>query len=232
MKKKKKFLALGGAVAALAACAATVAAPAGAVSTSGTTVTVRVEGLTRTLLQPKTVNTRSGSITKGGTPAGQCPATSAAGALDAATKGRWGGKYSSGLGVEVLSILGETHSFTSPYFWGIWVNNRFAQLGACALKLRKGDQLLFGAISDTAPDVALLLSAPSRVPVGHAFTAKVVSLPAVKGVAKPVVGARVNGVATNSRGNATLIAKNRGTLVLRATKKPYIRSVSVRVSVS
>jgi hypothetical protein len=231
LMKQTKFLAIGGAAASLAACAVTVAAPASAAPASGTTVSVRVEGISRTLLAPKTIKTHGGWVTKGGTPVGQCPATSAAGALDVATKGKWGGKFSSGLGVEVLSILGEKHSFTSNYFWGIWVNNRFAQFGACALKLRKGDQLLLGAISDAALDIALVLRAPSHVPVGHAFTVKVVSLP-VSGAAKPVAGARVGGVLTNGRGNATLTAKSKGTLVLRAIKKPYVRSASMRVAVS
>jgi hypothetical protein len=229
---QKKFLAIGGAVAALAACAAIVTAPAAA-ATVGTTVTVRVEGLNRTLLATKTVKTHGGWITKGGTPVGQCRATSAAGALDVATKGRWGGTFSSGLGIEVLSILGEKHPFTPPkYFWGLWINNRFASLGACALKLRKGTQLLFGAISDTASaDNALLLRAPSHVTAGHAFTVKVTYLPP-KGLAKPVAGARVGGAVTNSQGIATLTAHNKGTLFLRATKRPFIRSVFARLAVS
>ena len=47
-------------------------------------VSVRVEGPTRTLLETKTVTAPStGSITLGGTPKGQCPADSAAGALRA-----------------------------------------------------------------------------------------------------------------------------------------------------
>lgn len=225
---QKKFLAVAGVVAALAVL---IAAPAGAAA-AGTTVTVRVEGAARTLLAPKTIKTHGGWITKGGTPVGQCPATSAAGALDVATKGRWGGKFSSGLGVEVLSILGEKHSFTSKYFWGIWVNNRFAQLGACALKLRKGTQLLFGAIPITAAaDNALLLRAPSHVTPGEAFTVKVTYLPQ-KGLAKPVAGARVGGAVTNSQGIATIPPKSKGTLFLRATKPSYIRSVFARVSVS
>ncbi len=228
---QKKFLAIGGALAALAACAAIVTAPAAA-ATVGTTVTVRVEGLNRTLLAPKTVKTHGGWITKGGAPVGQCPATSAAGALDVATKGRWGGKFSSGLGVEVLSILGEKHPFTPPkYFWGLWINNRFAQLGACALKLRKGENLLFAAISDTAPDNALLLRTPRQVTVGHPFTVKVAYLPP-KGLAKPVAGARVGGAVTNSQGLATITAHSKGTLFLRATKRPFIRSVFARVTAS
>jgi hypothetical protein len=225
---QKKFLAVVGLVAALAAL---IAAPAGAAA-AGTTVTVRVEGASRTLLGPKTIKTHDGWITKGGTPVGQCPANSAAGALDVATKGRWGGKYSSGLGVEVLSILSEKHSFTSRYFWGIWVNDRFAQLGACALKLRKGTQLLFGAIPVTAAaDNALLLRAPSHVTAGKAFTVKVTYLPQ-KGRAKPVAGARVGGAVTNSQGVATIPPKSKGPLFLRATKPSYIRSVFARVSVS
>ncbi len=65
-------------------------APAAALA-AGTTVSVRVEGLTRTLLATKVVHTHSGSITKGGTPSRRLSATTAAGALDVATRHRWSG---------------------------------------------------------------------------------------------------------------------------------------------
>src|SRR5205807_8930019 len=71
---------------------------AGSGAGSGTAVTVRVEGLKRTLLMPTVVHVnKTGSVTKGGAPAGACPASSAAGALDIATKHHWDGSYSASL---------------------------------------------------------------------------------------------------------------------------------------
>jgi hypothetical protein len=90
--KFKQVLALSGAAVLL------VAAPVTSASGAGTRVSVRVEGKNRTLLADKVVQTRSGSITKGGAPSGACLASSGQGALDVATHGRWSGKFSTSLG--------------------------------------------------------------------------------------------------------------------------------------
>jgi hypothetical protein len=109
----KKSVALLGAIILIV-----LASSVPAVAAGGAKVTVRVEGLSRTLLAPTTVKTHTGSITTGGTPRGACPATSAAGALDVATHHRWGGTYNQTYrDLELTSILGETHTFTSPYYW-------------------------------------------------------------------------------------------------------------------
>jgi hypothetical protein len=133
---KKTILALGGATLALA-----VASPAAL--GAGTQVTVRVEGKKHTLLRTKSVRTRGGFITRGGAPAGACPATSGAGALDAATSHHWSGPWNSMFNeFEIKTILGDTES-TSKFYWGIWINNHYATTGACELKVHRGDQLLF-----------------------------------------------------------------------------------------
>jgi hypothetical protein len=107
----------------------------------GPTVSVEVKSLTKTLLRPTAARGRTGWITKGGTPRGKCPASSAAGALDSATHGRWGGKYFSGIGIFITSILGVKPPGRD--FWGIYVNGRFASAGICALRLHAGERLLF-----------------------------------------------------------------------------------------
>jgi hypothetical protein len=227
-----KLLALGGALLTLALTFA-APVPSGASAAGGTTVTVRVEGLTRELLATKTVTPHSGWITKGGTPTGKCPATSAAGALDVATHHRWGATYSSSLGEpEIISILGEKHSFSSKYYWSVWTDNHFAQVGSCELKLHRGEQLLFAAVPDTGPTpYPIALSAPSHASKGVAFKVKVVWFPAT-GASKPLTGAEVDGVKTGSQGIATITDRRVGTLVLRATKPGYIRAAPVRVTVT
>jgi Domain of unknown function (DUF4430) len=216
--KSSRTIALGG------ACIALAVTPAVALASGPTTVSVRVEGKTRTLLAATTVSVPAGgSITKGGTPAGTCPAPSAAGALDAATHHRWGGTYSSGLGIELTSILGETHSFTSSYYWSISVNDKYAQVGMCDLKLHKGDQLLFAAVPDKGTEYPIVISAPRHATVGHAIELKVAYANA-KGIDKPLVGASIDGHVTNKQGVARVTAAKAGKLHLTAARAGYVRA--------
>jgi hypothetical protein len=203
---------------------------------AGTTVTVRVEGVKRTLLAPQQVHTHAGSITKDGTPKGSCPATTAAGALDVATKHRWVGTYESGLGINITSILGERHVYSAHgYYWGIWVDNEFAQFGICDLKLHRGEQILFAPAPGTGNVVPAGLTGPTRAMAGKAFTLKAVYYTA-KGKPKPLAKARVKAgklsAVTNKHGVATFKATQSGKLKFVASEKGYIRSAPLTVKVS
>ena len=122
----------------MAVAASGVALAAG----SGPAVTVQIKSLNKTLLKPTTEHGEKGWITKGGTPHGKCSGNSAAGALDAATHGKWAGKYYSSVGsVFVTSILGVKP--TGSDYWGVYVNGKLANTGACGIKLRSGEKLLF-----------------------------------------------------------------------------------------
>lgn len=225
--------ALAGASLALAAAPTAVAAASSGSSATGTTVSVRVEGVKRALLLPTTVRTHRGSITTGGTPAGTCPATDAAGALDVATHHRWNGTYSSGLGIEVTQILGETDKYSKHgHYWEILVNNKAASTGICGLMLHAGDKVLFAAVPATGTVYPLTLSGPSKVTAGKAFTLRVSAYNA-KGVAKPVAGVHVSGAshASNARGLITVTESHRGTARFTASGTGYIRSAPVAVKV-
>jgi hypothetical protein len=216
--KSSRTIALGG------ACVALAVTPAVALASGPTTVTVRVEGQHRTLLPATSVRTHAGSITKGGAPAGACPATTAAGALNAATHRRWqSGKYGS-FGLSVTSVLGESHPFTSKYYWSIFVNNRFASAGICGLKLHRGEQLLFAAVPDKGTEFPIVLSAPAHATTGGAFTVKASAFGA-KGGAKPLAGVSVkDGGVTNQQGVTTVTAATAGKLHLTASRTGYIRA--------
>jgi hypothetical protein len=135
----KKFLA---AVLIVTAIVGATAGAALAAGSSGPAVKVQVKSLTKTLLGPITVHGEKAAVTKGGTPKGKCTGSSAAGALDAATRGRWSGKwYSSVPGIFVTSILGVKPK--NPDFWEIVVNGKVAANGICSIKLRAGQRLLF-----------------------------------------------------------------------------------------
>lgn len=224
-------------IAASVAALAVVAVPLeAAAAPSATSVVVRVEGVGRTLLAPTATHTHTGWITAGGTPVGKCPATSAAGALDVATHHNWSGKYSAGVGGLFLnSILGETQD-NKTYYWGVWIDNRYASKGVCDLTLSKGDTLLFAPDSIRHHEFPLAIKGPSAATVGHAFTIKVVRF-SDAGVAKPLAGATVTAGSavigkTNRHGVLTIVAKHAGTLALRAAETGYIRAAPVRVGVS
>ena len=111
-------------------------------ASSGPAVTWQVKSLNKTLLKPTSVHGEKGWITKGGTPKGKCSGNSAAGALDAATHGKWSGKYFSSLSdIEVTSILGVKPP--SSDFWDLFVNGKPASTGVCEVKLHAGQKLLF-----------------------------------------------------------------------------------------
>ena len=217
--KISRFTALGGVAAVLALA---LSAPAlGAKSA----VTVRIEGLKHTLLPATVAHPESGSITKGGTPAGICPGSSGAGYFDNATHHRWSGSYSSGLGVEVTTVLGETHKYSAKgYYWGIWVNNKFASAGLCDLKLKPGDQLLLAPSPASTTPAPIILSAPAHAKAGAPFS--VTASYIKKGPATPLAGVTVTDgkAVTGKHGTATVTVPKAGKVTLVATLKGYIRA--------
>jgi hypothetical protein len=223
----------------IATIVAVLATPAVALAASGPAVTVRVEGLKKTLLLPKVVHTHSGWITRFGAPKGQCPARSAQGALDVATHHNWRGKWSTQFGpeYEITSIFGETHSFSSKYYWEIFANNVAATTGACQIKLHRGEHLLFAAVPITGYEYPLAVRVLTKPVAGHPFQVRVVYYDA-KGRTKPLAGAKVtlggisaepvpdsqSSATTNSQGLATLTEKHSGLVEISASKRGYIRS--------
>ena len=228
---RTRFLALGAAVVALPLALAGIAGAA-----SGSAVTVRVEGLTKTLLAPTVVHTHSGWITRYGAPTGKCPAASAAGALDAATRHRWAGKWDASFGdYELTSIRGESHPFTSKDYWEIFVNDVPASTGLCGISLRPGAQLLFAAVPDKGTEYPLAIKVPSSATVGRPFDVTVVWYTA-KRKAKPLAGATVSVAGhrgtTNSHGVISLTGSHAGTFTMTAQHAGYIRAAPVKVHFS
>ena len=129
-------------LAGLGAAMALVAAPIASAAATPT-VTVSVVGKTKTLLTAKTVHTKSGSITRGGVADGKCSSTSAQGALNVATHGDWKGSWYASYHVYFITgILGDNQT-SKKYYWGLYVNGKLASKGACEIKLKSGDKLLF-----------------------------------------------------------------------------------------
>ena len=136
--KQKSLIALLG-VAAVAV-AAPVAAVAG--TSAGPAVHVEIRSTSKTL-RNVVVHGERGWITKGGTPRGKCSGDSAAGALSAATKGHWTGKYYASVGgIFIESVLGVKPPSSNDY-WSVYVNGHSSNEGVCLIKLRKGEKLQF-----------------------------------------------------------------------------------------
>jgi hypothetical protein len=139
MHRKTLVALLGAIVMAVAASGVAFAA------NSGPAVSVQIKSLNKTLLAPTTAHGQSGWITKGGTPKGKCPGNTAAGALNAATHGKWTGTYYSSVpGIFVNSILGVKP--TGSDYWNVYVNGKSSSKGICDIKLKSGEKLLFKVI--------------------------------------------------------------------------------------
>lgn len=218
---------LSGAVALLGSSLALTLAPAAVATSSPPKVTVRIEGKSKTLLAATTVQTHSGSITRGGAPSGACPASSAQGALNAATKGHWSGKFSSSFkSYFVTKIFGDSESGAKT-FWELLVNDVASQSGSCRTKLHPGDRVLFAVVGSSGATAAPIgVTAPSIATVGQPFTVKAVAYNA-KGKAKALAGATVkvgwHSARTNAAGTVSFTASRTGRLKVAASKTGYIR---------
>jgi hypothetical protein len=177
-----------------------------------------------TLLGLTHVTTTAAPVVKDG---GSCSGTSAAGALELATKGNWEGHWNSGFGdYEVLSIDGQAYPFepgsSKNYFWSLWLNGKEASTGVCGAQLQAGEQVLFfpgcfGSECPPAPNV-LGAEAPTAAEVGAPVPVTVASHPSAGGEPVPAAGASVTseGVSgtTDAGGHVTLTFPRVGSYTL------------------
>lgn len=215
--------------------AATLAGAAVSVATAAAKtpkVSVRVEGLSRTLVPAKLIQTRSGSVKRQGH---EVVGTTALGALNTVTHGRWTGTWDAEFSEwELIGILGEQHPFTSKYFWAVYLDNTLASTGAGEAQLKSGDKVVFAALPDSDYDEELLgVAAPGSIASGSRFRVRVVYYNAA-GRAHALAGATVSldghSVTSGSGGIAHLRAGGSGTETLRVSDHGYVRTeTSVRV---
>jgi len=203
-----------------------------AIAGTPATVSVRVEGATSTLLPLTTVTTNSTPTP----PPGNCPGTTAAGALQLATEGNWDHQE------YIQTILGETHEWTmaDPRYWALWINDKYSEEGACALQMHEGDRLLFLVDRASPPEYAPtvfpleLSGAPTEITQGESATVTVDKYNTA-GVASAANGVSVKGgetsVTTNASGQATVKFNTLGTAHLRGTKSGFAPTASVAVCV-
>ena len=105
----------------------------------------------------------------------------------------------------ITTILGDTES-SSKFYWGIWVNNRYATSGACGLKPHRGDQLLFAVDSVAHHEHPLAIQRPAAGRRGQVVQRSRWSRSAIRARAKPLpahvsLAGAGQGVVTDSRGD-------------------------------
>ena len=160
-----KILSRGLTVAVL--LAAVAAAPAAAAPT----VSIRIEGEHRTLVERTTVELIPGQIEGVDD---ECDGTSIAGAIDRATGGDW--DHSS----YVQTIKGETHDFSRSDAWSGWLLNTGKLTGGfCQTTLQEGDDVVIQANFSPPPDYRwqyqplVLRDVPAAVQPGVPFIVRV-----------------------------------------------------------
>jgi hypothetical protein len=196
------------------------------------TVTVRVIGSNDQPLLPLTqVTTTTTPVVKDGKPEDSCTGTSAAGALELATKGNWDGEWNSSFGYGVETIEGASYPFTQPDFWTFWLDNKESSEGVCGKKseLNSGDSVLFfvscysetSGVCPASPNVLAIQASPTAE-VGKSMAVTVLSYPNAGGEPVPAVGAIVEGGGvssspTNAQGQTTLTFSADGSYTIDAT---------------
>jgi len=102
--------------------------------------------------------------------------------------------------------------------WYLKVNHVDPELGGEAVKLKKGDEVLWALAAFPYPD-ELALVAPDRVKAGTPFKVRVFSYDG-KGKRKPLAGAKVSGAAgrTGADGRATVRLRKPARLIARHGK--------------
>lgn len=204
-----------------------LAAPLAQAAGKPADVTVRVEGPSATLAAAQ-VRTLARPVVKDGEHG--CSGTSAAGALELATKGRWTAAYNASFGYFLTGVGGVTPSGSD--YWTVWVNGRSSMTGLCDTELQDGDEVLLFVCTPT-PDFSgcanrpLALIAPKRK--STAPTVQVVAYGA-DGRPTPVAGATVTGgakaVKTDAKGRAK-VTLTAGQSDLRATRPGDVPSATL-----
>jgi hypothetical protein len=206
------------------ACAPAWAAPV--------TVNLRVEGAKSTIFEGK-VKTDGHSIEQDKAGPQKCDGTNgganpAAGptmtsALDDALA--WDGSWSASFSDFLVNRIG-SDAQTSKQFWGYALNFTDVQVGGCQQQVKAGDNVLFAF--DAFGKKYLKLTGPTSVPLGKSYKLKVVD----GKTGKPVAGAKVAGLKTNTKGIATGRASQTGRFALKATATKSLRSNALLLRVT
>ena len=221
-----------------------VPAAAQAVQQPTATATVRVEGLTDTLVPRTSITTTQTPVVKDTNVAHACPGTSGAGALELASAGNWLGTWSNAFQYNVETVKGETRLFGSGNYWSLFINGYAAQTGICGIAIQAGDELVVAAVPEVGTTGLLkLMGVPANAKPGVAFTVTAtrfvseydamfnqVDTNAPEAGVTVAVGTTT--ATTGADGKATLTLSAGGPATVRATKTGNVRSASEPICVT
>jgi hypothetical protein len=206
---------------------------AAAVAAGPATVSVRAVGSSdQPVLGLTEVTTNETPVVKDGDAEHACAGTSAAGALQLASKGEWDGVWSAGFGYGVETIEGVDYPFGNQDRWAFWLNDQpvGSGTGVCGAELSAGDSVLFFAecvskeanVCPVVPPGVLAIEAPATVEVKQPVTVTVLSYPGAGGAPTPAKGVTVVGGGdtsappTNEQGQTTLVFAGEGQYTIDA----------------
>ncbi len=213
-----------------------------AASAAPVSLTLRIEGATRTLFEgPVTTDARqvdghdgTGTHTCDGTNNTAFPTpgpTVGTAMADEADRGAlsWEATWSAPYQEFFLNTIdGETPDFsmTSTY-WGLYQGGASASTGMCEVRPAAGGEILWAVTTGSEP--ILHLTGPSTVAAGQsaAFSVSDESAPPPS----PIAGATVDGASTNAGGQATLSFASAGTYTVKAIRSGAVRSNALVVCV-
>lgn len=211
-----------------------------AASAAPTAVNVRVEGINSTIFDgPVTTDGKAITTATGGTHvcdgtnggANPTPGPTLTTALDdAAAKGgfTWDGAwYSSFSDFSVDRVGPDAANLITFQFWGLFVNEAYAEVGGCQFKMNSGDEVLWAydafarqqGVLSLAGDGATQPGVPAAV---HVTKARVGS---------PVAGATIGSQTTDANGAAQLTFAEPGIYRLKAEHPQYVRSRALTICV-
>jgi hypothetical protein len=212
-----------------------------AVAAGPATVTMRIEGKGKTIVEEQPLRTTLDPVSKPG--GGTCSGTSVAGSLDHAVGGDWDGPYFAP-DYFVERIRDESYPFgATPDGWTYWVNNREATVGMCSYELQEGDSVLWfvsrcefdGSTCTNSPVQPLELRAPATASTSASAEMTVVRY-ASDGTASPAGDAHITGpgvdATTGPDGRASVTFGQPGQIRLKADQAGSVRSAPETVSVS
>jgi hypothetical protein len=216
------------------------AAPA--VAAGPANVHIRAEGMSGTVLPRAAVTTTTATVNKDGQAGHDCSGTSAAGALERATAGDWGGTWFNGLGYGVDRVRAVSSDPASQY-WTLWVNYKYSDLGICDAVLQTADDVLLFIdcfASCTSPKPLRLSRVPATAAPGATAgvlveTFNVMGFPSVTQPV-PAVGATVSAggqqFTTGPDGIAQVTFAGSGPVNVQATKADHVRSATEQTCVT
>jgi Domain of unknown function (DUF4430) len=195
-----------------------------ALAASGPQVSVRVEGLSKTLMAAKSITSKTGSFTRSGQ---KISDQSALGVLNQATAGKWAGSFSSQYGWYVSKILGQGAPAKTQDYWAFYVNGVYASAGLGETKAKKDARYLLAMVKyPGATPLVSALVAPKTASVGKSFTVKTEDyttrgkLVALKGAKVSYAGKTV----TASGSSLKLKAAKAGKLTVTISKPGFVRN--------